>query len=144
MKARTIYAPYAWAVYHDVKHYETVSRNYKIRGTVAIHAAKTMPKHASVQFFHSLLQETKDLTFIETFSPDWLDSLPRGMILGTVEIVDCVPVETIRTNLPPLERAFGNYTDGRYVLVLKNPQPFGTPIPAKGQQGWWNWNSQSY
>ena len=142
MKTRTIYAPYAWAIFHGLKHYETVPHRCHIRGTVAIHAAKTLPAHASVEFFRSLLQETNDLTQINKYSPEWMKSLPRGVVLGTVDIIDCVPVETIRTNMPHLERAFGNYSDGRYALVLADAKPFDTPIPAKGQQGWWNWENK--
>ncbi len=64
--------------------------------------------------------------------------LPRGVVLGTVEIIGCVRVEQIRDNLTMLQRAFGDFSDGRYAAVLANPILFARPVPATGQQGWWN------
>lgn len=139
MHARTIYEPYAWAIFHGLKHFETIPHPCHIRGTIAIHAAKSVPARASLVFFQSLLQETNDLTLFNKYSPDWLQNLPRGMVLGIVEIMGCIPVESIRDGLPKLERAFGNYADGRYALVLANPILLERPVQAKGQQGWWSW-----
>ena len=62
-----------------------------------------------------------------------------GAVVGTVEIVDCVPVEKIMDKLTPLEMALGDYSPGRFAWVLENPVMFDTPIPARGQQGWWEW-----
>ncbi|WP_101908864.1 hypothetical protein [Marasmitruncus massiliensis] len=139
MRARTIYEPYAWGIFHGLKHFETVPHPCHIRGTIAIHAAKSTPAHASIQFFKSLLEQTDDLTKIKMFSPEWVKSLPYGAVLGTVEIINCVPAESIRDGLPKLERVFGDFSDGRYALVLADPVPLERPVPAKGQQGWWNW-----
>jgi len=33
----------------------------------------------------------------------------------------------------------GDYSPGRFAWVLENPVMFNLPIPARGQQGWWNW-----
>ncbi len=65
--------------------------------------------------------------------------LPLGAVVGTVEIVDCVPVEDVVDGLTERERALGDYSPGRWAWVLKNPIMFDTPIPARGKQGWWNW-----
>ena len=65
--------------------------------------------------------------------------LPRGAVLGTVEIVDCVPVEEVISTLSERERLLGDYSPGRFAWVPKNPVAFDTPVPAKGKQGWWNW-----
>ena len=65
--------------------------------------------------------------------------LPLGAVVGTVEIVDCVPVEEIADTLTERERALGDFSPGRFAWVLRNPVMFEKPIPARGQQGWWNW-----
>ena len=65
--------------------------------------------------------------------------LHYGAVLGTVEIVDCVPVEDVVDGLTERERALGDYSPGRWAWVLKNPIMFDTPIPARGKQGWWEW-----
>ena len=65
--------------------------------------------------------------------------LHYGAVLGTVELVDCVPVEALIGKLSERERVLGDYTPGRFAWVLKNPVIFDRPIPARGFQGWWNW-----
>ena len=62
-----------------------------------------------------------------------------GAVVGTVEIVDCVPVEEVVGALTPRERALGDYSPGRWAWVLKNPVMFDMPIYARGKQGWWEW-----
>ena len=63
-----------------------------------------------------------------------------GGIIGTVEIVDCVPVEKIADTLTERERILGDYSPGRFAWVLGNPVMFEHPIPVSGHQGWWNWD----
>ena len=65
--------------------------------------------------------------------------LPLGAVVGTVEIVGCVPVEDVVDGLTEREKALGDYSPGRWAWVLKNPVMFDTPIPTRGKQGWWNW-----
>jgi hypothetical protein len=55
------------------------------------------------------------------FTPE--PSLPRGVILGTVELVDCRPDP-----------------GGGYRWVLRDPRPFPHPIPAKGNTGLYSVN----
>ena len=62
-----------------------------------------------------------------------------GAVVGTVEIVDCLPVENIADGLTEQEKALGDYSPGRWVWVLKNPVMFRMPVYARGKQGWWNW-----
>lgn len=88
-------------------------------------------------------------------------TLPRGKIVALVELVDCVPTradwkgdddspwvevellsgETLR--VPPdvdsQERAFGDYSPGRYAWLLANVRPLPEPIPARGMPGLWRW-----
>lgn len=135
MRTRTIYEPYAWGVFAGYKHYETLPRRCHIRGRVAIHAAARIPPATLLRF----LQEVDGIPAGRGMTPEWVLGLPRGVVLGTVEIIDCVRVERIRDGLPRLERAFGDYSDGRWALVLADAQPLDTPRAARGQQGWWNW-----
>lgn len=124
MKAYTVYQPYAFATVAGIKHYETRPRRTSIRGRVAVHAAKGKPRFVTLAV-DMALPETMKLHF--------------GAVIGTVEIVDCVPVEEIADTLTERERALGDYSPGRFAWVLRNPVMFSKPIPARGQQGWWNW-----
>ena len=124
MEAFTVYQPYAYAIVAGLKGYETRPRRTHIRGRVAVHAAKGNPQFVTLAV---------DMALPETMK------LHYGAVLGTVEIVDCVPVEALIGKLSERERVLGDYTPGRFAWVLKNPVMFDRPIPARGFQGWWNW-----
>lgn len=128
MKAYTVYQPYAYATVAGLKHYETRPRRTSIRGRVAVHAGK---KRISLE----------DMTVVVI--PAARNVLHYGAVIGTVEIVDCVPVEALIGKLSERERVLGDYTPGRFAWVLKNPVMFDRPIPARGFQGWWNWEERS-
>jgi activating signal cointegrator 1 len=78
-------------------------------------------------------------------------TLPRGKIVALVELVDCVPTAGVRVNgggpkyadwvheLSDQERAFGDYTPGRYGWILDKVRPLPVPIPARGMPGLWRW-----
>ena len=127
MKAITVYQPYAYAIIAGLKQYETRPRKTHIRGRVAVHAAKGNPKFVTLAV---------DMALPETMK------LHYGAVLGTVEIADCVPVEEIVHTLSEREKALGDYSSGRFAWVLRNPVAFSTPVPAKGKQGWWNWDEE--
>lgn len=128
MKAFTVHQPYAYAIVAGLKGYETRPRRTHIRGRVAVHAGEKI-----TPFLKSVEDEMR---LGESL-------LHYGAVLGTVEIVDCVPVEALIGKLSELERVLGDYTPGRFAWVLKNPVMFDRPIPARGFQGWWNWEERS-
>lgn len=66
--------------------------------------------------------------------------LPRGAIVASCDIVDCVRVTA--TNIPDEpERSFGWYSldEPRYMWKLANIRLIEQPIPASGAQGFWKW-----
>ncbi|MCI0664039.1 MAG: ASCH domain-containing protein, partial [Acidobacteria bacterium] len=83
MKAITVKPVWAWAIIYAGKNIENRSRRTHIRGPVAIHASKNMSR--------SEYEKSKNL-----FPPRWrnklpaYEDLPRGVIIGVAEIVDCV------------------------------------------------------
>ena len=143
MKAYTVHQPFAWATVVGLKHYETRTRRTNIRGRVAVHAGKKSKK--GWRFYSELLSAAAEQPEIEIACHICRESHPEeyGAVVGTVEIVDCVPVEEIADKLTPLERALGDYTPGRFAWVLKDPIMFDKPIPARGQQGWWQWEEKA-
>ncbi len=132
MKAFTVYQPWATAIVTGLKPHETRSRRTNIRGRVAVHAGKADLMQAAEGMTNG---EFMDLLYVMRKEKDW----PLGAVVGTVEIVGCVPVEDVMDGLTEQERALGDYSPGRWAWVLKNPVMFATPIPARGKQGWWNW-----
>lgn len=138
MKAYTVYQPYAYATVAGIKHYETRPRRTNIRGRVAVHAAK-------LDAWKSGILEAGTMPEIEKILSEHQGTgnrparLAYGAIVGTVEIADCVPVEEIADALTDQEQLLGDFSPGRFAWVLRNPVMFEKPIPARGQQGWWNW-----
>ena len=155
MKAFTVYQPYAYAIVAGLKGYETRPRRTHIRGRVAVHAAKRKPQFVTMAaamalpdsdgVLETLKREIAYGKILEKEHEQGIKNLKRatelvyGAVLGTVEIVDCVPVEALIGKLSERERVLGDYTPGRFAWVLKNPVMFDRPIPARGFQGWWNW-----
>ena len=136
MKAFTVYQPYAFAIVAGLKGYETRPRRTNIRGRVAV--------HAGAAGFDTAMKRRSEadkmrIAAMQHESPFSENVLFRGGVIGTVEIVDCVPVEEITATLTERERLLGDYSPGRWAWVLKNPVIFPDPYPAKGKQGWWNW-----
>ena len=121
MRGFTVYQPWANFIITGEKKIETRPRKTNIRGTVFIHAGK------------KYVEAGLNSTLISSNEPYEL-----GAIIGTVDIVDCVRVEEVRSKISEIELALGDYTDGRYGWVLENLVKFDVPIPAKGKQGWWN------
>ncbi len=61
----------------------------------------------------------------------WCD-IPRGCILGTVEIVGTFATESLTPS--DQERAFGDWRPGRVAIQTREPVLFKKPIPFTGQQ----------
>jgi hypothetical protein len=71
--------------------------------------------------------------------------LPFGAIIGKVQLTDVIKVESLHMSdavinqLTMEERAFGDYSNGRYVWVLEEPSLFSNPIYMKATLGLWNY-----
>ena len=129
MKAFTVYQPYAYAIVAGLKGSETRPRRTNIRGRVAVHAGRRDVTRISPNEVWRLLGTEEGKL-----------QLSFGAVVGTVEIVDCLPVEEVIHTLTERERTLGDYSPGRFAWVLKNPVMFSAPVPASGKQGWWNWD----
>lgn len=134
LRCLSLTQPYASLIILGAKRYETRSWSTKFRGMLGIHASKGFPGDAAVlcevePFFSSLGRAGYG---------SWR-SLPCGALLGTLQLVDCVPVEYVRPTISSEEYAFGNYTSGRWAWKLEDPRLFKEPIPMKGALQIWAW-----
>ncbi len=120
MRALTIRQPWASLILAGKKQIETRTARTKRRGQVFIHAATTMGP------------SEREAAIREGLDPDML---PRGVIVGTVEIVDSVPVEDLTVSAA--ERSRGDYRPGRWGWKLANVRPLQKPIAAKGALSFW-------
>jgi hypothetical protein len=155
MKALTLTQPWATLVAIGAKRIETRSWSTSYRGTLAIHAAKGFPKRAR-EFSKEPICTDAIFAVYPSFFP--LDdrgfirnggTFPLGYVMATCRLANCIPVEVVDNadnvfgvSLEPLserERAFGDYTPGRYAWILEDVKPLPEPIPAKGALSLWEW-----
>lgn len=129
MKALTLTQPWATLVILDVKQNETRSWSSAHRGRLAIHAAKGWAREDR--------EFAADL-WARGILPVDPSQLPRGAVLGIVELIDVVPVTAFRV-LEPLERELGDYEPGRFAWCLRGVERFAEPVVAIGHLGLWDW-----
>ncbi len=136
----SLWQPYAGGCVRGEKRIETRGRNVNIRGTVYIHS--TMRGGAFSSVYRAIdaglgypSKNYKNNPYAFTANPSGVS----GCILGSAEIIDCVPIEQLYGTEydTPLERAYGDWAPGRYGIILANPKQLKKPVPAKGHQGFW-------
>jgi hypothetical protein len=133
MKALTLTQPWSTLVALGVKNIETRSWSTPYRGRLAIHAAKGFPPDARLICRREPFKRVLMAAGIES-----LADLPRGVLLATVQLVDCVPTGKVRSQLSSEEYAFGDYSAGRWAWLLDDVQPLSEPVPACGALGLWD------
>lgn len=121
MKALTVKQPWASLIIRGGKDIENRDWRTNYRGIVAIHSSAKLER-SEMQDACSLMRG-----FIPKFSAERfeLDIFPTGVILGTVEIVDCVTISE------------SPWFCGDFGFVLRNPVAFERPIPCRGALLFW-------
>lgn len=123
MIALTVQQPFASLIVIGKKQYETRCWPTDFRGRLIIHAGKGVTP-IGAQAFNT---NKKNLPF----------PLPKGMIIGAVDVVDCVQANK-PTDLTDLEKKLGYFTQSYFAWKLANPVRFETPIEIPGKMGLWN------
>ena len=139
IKAVSLWQPWASLIAVGAKKYETRSWPTRYRGLLAIHAAKrwTADEHTEfIRFTHLWPELLPKLT-----NAIWADKpLPLGAVLCVCKLVTVVSTEAVRGNLTYQEYKFGNFNPGRFAWQMEVIEVFNKPIPARGEQGLFNWN----
>jgi len=104
MKVLTVKSPWAQNIIRDGKNIENRTRQTKYRGQLLIHVSKNP------------------------------ESPESGMIIGMVDLVDCLPPDNLMT--------IGNKWAMKYHYhwILENPKEFKVKIPARGQLNIWDYD----
>ena len=128
MKALTIKQPWAWLIIHGHKRVENRPRSTSHRGAFIVHAGRNRDDlrallasdhYAELQAFCGL-PAPDDLTY--------------GAAVGTVLLSDELSLDNYRTT-HPLDR----FAIGPRCYRLASPTPLASPIPCRGQLGFWTW-----
>ena len=132
MKVISLLQPWASLVVMGLKKIETRSWSTPYRGTILIHASlgKKACWIASEPPFSNYIKKFNDLSF--------------GAIIGEATLTKILRVEDFgmadnkMEMLTMEEKAFGDYSSGRFGWVLENAFSFDTPIPARGHLRLWD------
>jgi len=152
MYALTLTQPWATLVAIGAKAAETRSwylgPNPRGRATqplgvrIAIHAAMGFPRAAQ-----DLVATEPFLSALRAEYPGMdpagiVGLLPRGEVIATVVVLHCITVEHFAKSphLTAQERAFGDYSPGRFAWRLWDVQRLPQPVAARGYQRLWTWN----
>jgi activating signal cointegrator 1 len=129
MKTLSLAQPWASLVVLGVKRLETRPWQTHYRGTLAIHASKNFPRAARI-----LRLQDPWRTALSGGGIDVWDRLPRGVIIGTVDLIDCVRVEDFG-ELPACEQALGDFGPGQWIWRLANARLVRPATPWRGRLG---------
>lgn len=130
MKALTIAQPWAQLLVLGVKQYETRTWRTSHRGPLLIHAGRKLTRSQS-----KLWEEEPLRTLLPGLGFARARDLPRGAILGTVEVLDCIDVDALFEDLSEQERALGDFRPGRWAWMVGERHLFEAPLPCRGHRG---------
>jgi hypothetical protein len=140
MKVLSLWQPYAALAVYGFKKHETRPKpapsTIKFGERFAIASTKQVKSEQEVAAENPRLQRY----YRKLNLPDWR-SLPRGCIIGTVRLDGCVQITNdLIMELDEQEYVFGDWRPGRYAWLLSEPRLLDCSIPARGQQGVWDYH----
>lgn len=135
IRGLTLTQPWATLVAIGAKKIETRTWSTNYRGLVAIHAAKNFPGWAR----ELCKQEPFRTALVDGYGYNVATLLPRGQIVAVASIVDVVGTASpiLKMNLSGQERAFGDYSPGRWAWILKNIKAVVPRITCRGSLSLW-------
>ncbi|XP_022647602.1 activating signal cointegrator 1-like isoform X2 [Varroa jacobsoni] len=119
----SINQPYASLLLAGIKRHEGRQWYHAHRGRLWIHATAKYVEFAEIEKVLS--------TYYQLVSPEVAAQTPKqfpnGVLLGCVDVIDCLPQWKYRKNFPE-----GEISDA-FVFICENPQPLKTPFPMRGK-----------
>ncbi len=114
MKCLTVRQPWATLIALGIKTVENRTWFTKHRGPLLIHAGKGIDKDG--------------MKLVQDLGLDLPTPLPRGVLVCRVNVVDCVPIESLNPDPD------GGASDGPQCWLLESPEPV-PPIAIDGKLG---------
>lgn len=124
MRAISLWQPWATAIALGHKAVETRGWTTRVRGEIAIHAAKRWTP------------EQRNFAAVERACGRLnVSRLPFGAVVALAEIVEVRETEEAKLLVGPMERIWGDYGSGRFAWFLADVRPLAEPVGCKGGQG---------
>lgn len=131
MKALTLMQPWATLWVNQLKRIETRSWWTAYLGPLYVHASKGFPRWAM-----DLCSEEPFTSALASLGYRTPEELPRGAILGSVNMTDCHPITRGFVMGQP-EATFGDFTPGRFAWWTDSSVVYAEPVPCTGALGLW-------
>ena len=150
MKAISIWQPWAHLIAIGAKRFETRSWSTRYRGIVAIQAGKHWTQRISQQCydepFFSILSKAGTRFPAKLPSGPEVLGLCMGSIIAIADLVEVWPADELSPatgkaigahaiKLAVHERAFGDFSHGRFAWQCENVMRLPEPVLCRGQQG---------
>jgi hypothetical protein len=138
MRAISLWQPWASLWLTQSKIHETRHWSTPYRGSLAVHAAKRPVSDPGEQVAAICVRE---------FGTDWRKALPRGAIIGFLELIDCVSTEamcahwqvgSVPTASLPRDYWCGDFSEGRFAWRGAFRNSLQSHVPFVGRQGFFN------
>lgn len=131
-RALSLWQPWASLCFTRWKEYETRHWATDYRGPLAIQAAQKLVTNLAPELIEILCDE---------FGGHWARDLPRGRMLGLVDMTGCYATESLDPDC--WELLTGDWTAGRYAFRLEQPRLFIDPPKATGRQKFFTWGDSA-
>lgn len=135
MKLITLHQPWASLVALGLKQYETRHWPTDYRGELLIHAAARPMRTDEINSLYAALEDYP--WWSEHLDTAFTQDLPLGRVVAVCNLFNCQKIVCGKgqSSLTPLERAVGNWAEGRYAFHLTDAIALPNPIPYTSRQG---------
>ena len=133
IKVISMTEPWATLMAGGAKRIETRSWPTSYRGPLGVHVARDYPLWAK-----NLAHTYPFNTALRGFS--LRPYVHPGCLIAVVDLYDCLPTDICRPDPGTDERAFGDYSPGRFAFLTRNARLLTEPIPARGLQRLWDFD----
>lgn len=136
MKAVSLHQPWASLIALGYKTCETRSWRFPMHmaqedNLIAIHATGRVPHQ-----FRMLMHDDPFRYPMQRHGYNHWTELPVGAILAVAVVANCRRTEEM--DVSDQERAFGDWTPGRYAWILRDVRALPNPIPSTGHHKLWS------
>ncbi len=129
MRTLSVLQPWATLLIAGTKRCDARGWRTTHRGPLAIHACSRFAPSS-----RELCEHEPYRSALRRLGIDDCMRLPRGVVLGTVRLLDCVRIEEV-LELPDDECLLGDYRPGCWVWQFADPVLLSEPVPVSGRLG---------
>lgn len=130
MKCLSLPQPFATFVVLGHRRFELRPRPTRYRGVLGIHAGSIWRPELDEICYH---EPVRALLKAAGFTGP--SALPRGMLLGTAALTDCVPTELLAQKYPKELERLAVCTSPSFAWAFEHPALLPLPIPLRGRNG---------